>query len=247
MILSQAPVPYVSLLPGFAYRTNHELIDLGAGQQWIVAALALEEAALRREDLASRLWPDVPAPRAMTRLRQTLWRLNQMTSGQLLKASHTWVALAEPVQVDYRTAMRSVASPAGPAFGAGDDSQLPPAWHALRHPLLPRWDLDWIRPFQETWHQRRVQALEKLAEMLLNRRQHALVLELADAAAEADPLRERPRRIAIQSCLHSGEYADAHRRFRHYRELLRAELGVSPSDAIPRMLKQTQRAENAAP
>lgn len=90
-----------------------------------------------------------------------------------------------------------------------------------------------------------MQTLERLAERFLQHRQHSAVLELADAATQADPLREGPRRIAVQSCLFVGEIADAHRRYRGYQELLSTELGVAPSGAIPQLLRQDRERQLA--
>ncbi|WP_329376902.1 hypothetical protein OG625_05280 [Streptomyces sp. NBC_01351] len=231
-------IVHISLLPGFVCRTDQRVADLSDIQQRLVAALVLSERPMRRGDLASRLWPDVPPARAGARLRQTLWRLNQATSGGLLQTTHTTISLAEHVDVDYRTAARLIAAVSGAGGAAVGGDWLPHAWSVLRHPLLYGWDHDWLVPFQEKWKLQRVQTLERLAETFLQRRQHSTVLELADAAAQADPLREGPRRIAVQSCLYAGEVADAHRRYRHYRELLFSELGVAPSGAIPQLLKQ---------
>lgn len=226
---------HISLLPGFACCVDRRSVELGEGQQRLVAALVLGGRPVRREELALRLWPDVPGERASARLRQTLWRINRSTEGHLLRTSHTTVAAAEHVEVDIREAERLVA--AGTAAQAGGE-RLAEAWSALRHPLLHGWDDEWLMPFQEKWELQRVQALERLAEGFLNLSQHSLVLELADAAAAIDPLREGPRRIAVQSCLRIGEVADAHRRYRRYRELLYSELGVAPSSAIPQLLEQ---------
>jgi DNA-binding SARP family transcriptional activator len=203
-----------------------------------VAALVVGDGPVQRDDLAVRLWPDTPAARAMARLRQTLWRLNQATGGTLLHVTSKTVALGAGVRVDYRDALSLVAPPYRLDTIATDHTGLPRALSTLRHPLLTGWDHAWLRPFQEEWELYRVQALERMAEICLARRQHSAALELADAAARADPLREGPQRIAIQSCLRVGEVADAHRRFRRYKALLDAELGVSPSCAIPRLLSQ---------
>jgi DNA-binding SARP family transcriptional activator len=235
---AESNVLHISLLPGFVCHGNHGVIDLSDIQQRLVAALAVAGGTVQREGLACRLWPDLPAIRAMARLRQTLWRLNQATDGQLLRASHTTVALADDVQVDYLVTMRLISLLIGHGTSGLRDGELPHTWETLQHPLLLAWDLDWLYPFQETWQIQRTQALEKLAEIFLRRAQHTFALTLADAAAQADPLREGPRRIAIQSCLCVGEIADAHRRYRLYQETLRNELGISPSGAIPRMLLQ---------
>ncbi|MGW6706501.1 AfsR/SARP family transcriptional regulator [Streptomyces sp. NPDC054956] len=231
-------IVHISLLPGFVCRTDQRVADLSDIQQRLVAALVLGDRPLRRADLAARLWPDAPPSRAGARLRQTLWRLNQATGGGLLRVSHTTVSLADHVEVDYRTATALISAAAGAGGAAADHDRLPHAWSVLRHPLLNDWDDDWLVPFQEKWKLQRVQTLELLAENFLRQHQHSAVLELADAATQADPLREGPRRIAVQSCLCVGEVADAHRRYRRYRELLISELGVSPSGAIPQLLKQ---------
>lgn len=239
-------IVHVSLLPGFVCRTDQGVADLSGIQQQLVAALVLGDRPMRRGDLAARLWPDVPSTRGAARLRQILWRLNQTTAGGVVCASHTTVALADHVDVDYRTAsglVSAVAGPGGAAAAVGDGP--PPAWTLLRHPLLYSWDHDWLAPVQEKWKLERVQALEQLADTLLQRRQPTAALELADAAAQADPLREGPRRIAVQSCLSVGEVADAHRRYRRYRELLFSELGVAPSGAIPRLLRQDRERQLA--
>lgn len=238
-------IVHISLLPGFVCRTDQRIADLSDIQQRLVAALVLSDRPVRRGDLAARLWPDAPPARAGARLRQTLWRLNQATAGGLLRASHTTITLADHVEVDYRTAAALIST----ASGAGGDQvsgdRLPHAWSVLRHPLLTDWDDDWLVPFQEKWKLQRVQTLEHLAEKFLQRRQHSAVLELADAATQADPLREGPRRIAVQSCLCVGEVADAHRRYRRYRELLFSELGVAPSGAIPQLLRQDRERQLA--
>lgn len=239
---------HISLLPGFVCRTDQRVTDLSDIQQRLVAALVLSDRPLRRGDLAARLWPDAPPERAGARLRQTLWRLNQATAGGLLRASHTTVTLTDHVEVDYRAAARlmaSVSGAVGPATPTAAEDRLPQTWILLRHPLLNDWDDDWLVPFQEKWRLQRVQTLERLAERFLQRRQHSAVLELADAATQADPLREGPRRIAVQSCLFVGEVADAHRRYRGYQELLSAELGVAPSGAIPQLLRQDRERQLA--
>lgn len=231
-------VVHISLLPGFVCRIDRTVVDLSGVQQWLVAALVLNDRPVRREELAAQLWPDVPSTRAAARLRQTLWRVNQATAGRLAQTSHTTIAAAADIEVDLRTAAALVASVSGPDGAAKHGGLLPQAWNVLRHPLLQGWDAPWLVRFQETWELQRVQALEDLAEAFLRRRRYSTVLELADAAAQADPLREGPRRIAVQSCLSIGEVADAHRRYRRYRELLLSEMGVAPSDAIPRLLDQ---------
>ncbi|MFB6613933.1 BTAD domain-containing putative transcriptional regulator [Streptomyces sp. NPDC056367] len=236
---------HISLLPGFVCRTDQGVADLSDIQQRLVAALVLGDHPVRRGDLAARLWPDAPPARAAARLRQTVWRLNQATSGALLRTTHTTISLADHVEVDYRTAARLVSAVSGTGGAAADEVWQPHLWSILRHPLLYGWDHDWLVPFQEKWKLQRVQTLERLAETFLQRRQHSAVLELADAAAQADPLREGPRRIAVQSCLYVGEVADAHRRYRGYRELLFSELGVAPSGAIPQLLKQDRERQLA--
>jgi len=76
-----------------------------------------------------------------------------------------------------------------------------------------------------------------MAEALLQQGLYVAAAEVADAAAEVHEFRETPRRIAIDACLREGEFAEAYVRFLCYEDLLRREVGVSPSPAIPSMLK----------
>src|ERR1700733_13720782 len=104
MRIAQADVFHIALVPGFACQWNLEVIEVGDVQQKLVASLALDGGTVQREDLAYRFWPGVPVIRAMARLRQTLWRLNKATYGQLITASATTVSLTSQVQVDYHSA-----------------------------------------------------------------------------------------------------------------------------------------------
>jgi DNA-binding SARP family transcriptional activator len=230
--------PHISLLPRFCLRTGDETAELTEHQQILLAALALERGPVEREHVAEQLWPDASTTRANARLRQILWRIGHTTAEGVVRITKSTLALEQDVQVDYLRALHGTELIA--AAAARTEEVAPEVWQAWQHPLLAAWDFEWLRPLQEQWDLLRVQAMEAMAQSLLRRRQYAAVLVLADAATRADPLKETPRRIAIQSCLSVGETADAHRRYLQYRKLLREELGISPSVDIQRMLRRAR-------
>jgi DNA-binding SARP family transcriptional activator len=224
----------IYLLNTFTFCIEREMLELSDGQQRLVVALALNNGRLRREDLAEMSVPG-PTTRASARLRQMLWRVNKMTAGQLLCTTRNFAALAETVQVDYWVA-RTLASSLEKNDSDVDFRTYD--WEPLQQQLLPGWDIDWLLPLQQAWEVQRMRALERIAETLLRDERHDFAVRVADAAARADPLREKPRRIAIQSCINMGEFADAYRRYDEYGQLVRGELGISPSQEIPLMIQR---------
>ena len=64
-------------------------------------------------------------------------------------------------------------------------------------------------------------------------------MEAAIAAIAAEPLRESAQRALIEAHLGEGNWVEAHRGFVTYRDLLRRELGVSPSHELASFVYQS--------
>jgi DNA-binding SARP family transcriptional activator len=84
----------------------------------------------------------------------------------------------------------------------------------------------------ERFRQLRLNALESLCAVLIanGRAREAVVAGLAAVAGE--PLRESAHDVLIQAHLAAGNVGEARRQFRVYRQLLREQLGVSPSPRL---------------
>ncbi len=86
----------------------------------------------------------------------------------------------------------------------------------------------YIRALQEL----RLDALEALAAVHLDRGDFDEARDLARTAIEADPLREEPRRVMMLALYHSGRQAEALRHYGDYQTLLGDELGLEPSELL---------------
>ena len=232
---------WIALLPRFRAFTYQPITELSDSQQKLIVALALDDSAVSRNNLAVRIWPDATPRRASARLRQTLWRLNQTPAGELLRITQSVVGLADGVEVDFRIASQEIAKAKRSDLTWPAHIDKINEWDVWQHPLLSDWDLEWLHSIQQQWDLLRVQAMEKLAAQLLQRRDFGEVLRIADAAARADPLKETPRRIAVRACLCLGEMAGAHRRYLDYQTLLQKELGIAPSADFTRMLQSANQ------
>ncbi|WP_329581770.1 bacterial transcriptional activator domain-containing protein [Kitasatospora sp. NBC_01250] len=233
----------LSLLPSFSCRSGLDVHTISPAGQRILAAAALEDGPISRDVLTTRLWPDLTASRASARLRQGLWRLNRsVPGGGLLTVSSTSVALADDVHLDYRAATDLYDTWACQGIPHGELRKSARPWCSyFKHPLLAGWDEEWLTPGQEQWDTRRLRALEDLSRACLDAGELLLATEVADTAAEVDPLREGPRRIAIEAMVRAGEIATAHRRYQQFEQQLDDELGIRPSPATSALLRTPAR------
>src|ERR1700676_206693 len=98
----------VRLLGGVgAYRGNQRL-DLPPSCQRVVALAALKRQPVHRGWMCSTLWPYSPPPKAVARLRSTLWRLRPVGAGALLRADPKYVSLAPGASVDWHDAVHLI-------------------------------------------------------------------------------------------------------------------------------------------
>jgi DNA-binding SARP family transcriptional activator len=102
--------------------------------------------------------------------------------------------------------------------------------------LLPGWNDDWAIFEHERLNQRRLAALETLAERFLALGDGRHCAEAAGAAATIEPLRESAHRLLIQGHLSTGDYYPALRAFELFRTRLSDELGLQPSPQMQQLI-----------
>ena len=95
--------------------------------------------------------------------------------------------------------------------------------------LLPGWDDEWVVFARERLRQHLLHAMESLARRLLSRCLFAAAIEVAITAVGAEPLRESAQRTLIEAYVAEGNLVEARRVYVAYKEMLMAELGVSPN------------------
>lgn len=223
----------VSLLGGFELRCGDRLVHLPLSANRLVALLALRDRLTQRAYVSGMLWPEATEARASASLRSLLWRLRR-PSVVLVEATSTHLRLAPTVVTDVqeliafsdRVARRSTKR---------EDADLAAA--SRYGELLPGWYEDWVLMERERLHQIRLHVLEAMCERLTAAGRFGPAVEAGLAAVAGEPLRESAHRVLIRADLAEGNWADALRHYRMYRQLLRDELGLEPSPLIEDLIR----------
>jgi len=232
------PVPslHVQVLDGFEVTFGDDPVRVRGSGQRLLALLVVAHRGrwTGRTAVAERLWPDVPAERAASNLRSTLWRLPRPRGRQLVICTATRLRLPDDLSVDlWETEARArelnVGVPRRPDDALAD-------LDALHGDLLPGWDDEWLLVERESHRQRRLHALEQTSRALRERGEFTDALAAALGAVRSEPLRESAHRRVIEVHLDEGNHAEALRQYEHYRRLLADELGLPPTPAIRRLV-----------
>lgn len=226
------PVISMRLLDGFELLVGDEPVPVIPSSQRLLAFLALHESSVTRAAVAAALWPGASQSRAAACLRSALWRVVKPPRA-LVEVGRDRLRIGRGVRVDVHR-VRSWVSAV-----ASMDPPVPVA--ALTADLLPGWIEQWVVAEREWVRQVCLRALELLSERFRVRGDHFHAHETALAAVRGDPLRESAHRRLIELHLADGNPAAAVRQYAAYQSLLRAELGVSPSPEICRLVAPVLR------
>jgi DNA-binding SARP family transcriptional activator len=216
----------LGLLDGFELRHQGSLVRLPLSTQRLLAFLALHQRPLQRLYVAGALWLESSQQHANANLRTALWRLGRRAS-VLVQATATDIALADGVQVDLRDAAARANRVLACDVRSDDLDEL-----CLAGELLPDWYDDWLLIERERFRQLRLHALESLCEYLADAGHFAAAAQAGLAAVAGEPLRESSHRALIKTHLLEGNASEAIRQYGIYREILRTQLGLEPSEAM---------------
>lgn len=212
---------------------------LSEGSQRLLAFLALKERPVKRLVIANALWPEVTEGRASANLRSAVLRLCRVACGAL-DVNPQFLSLPTCVSVDVHES-RAVAHQLLGAGSAALAAHLDPeAIVALSADLLPGWYDDWVLLEAEDWRQLRLHSLEALATLLTEVGRYGDAVAAARAAVRADPLRESSCAVSMRVFLAEGNRSEAVREFERYRVVLRAELGLEPTEALRQLMRQVR-------
>ena len=179
-----------------------------------------------RDRLAALLWPDVPAQRAHTSLRQRLFRLKR-DAGRELVLNQALVSLSPDVAHDLQG---QEALPAGDLLGGfdyGDASALD----------------DWVLDARRRWRARQVDALTGQAARHEAAGQWAAAIADTQQVLALAPLQEHAWRRLMRLHYLRGDRAAAIAVFEQFEQHLRAEHGGRPSDETLEQLRQIESAD----
>lgn len=229
--------PRISLLGGFGLSRGRVDVAIAEGSQKLLAFLALRKKPVKRVFAAGALWPEVDDAHAHSSLRSAVARLDPAAESALVvTTSH--LKLADSVTVDLwesEALARQLVGPHG-TFTVRDTFSAD--LNALSTDLLTGWYDDWVILEAEHWRQLRLHALEALAQDLVQTGSFADATSAAQAAVEADPLRESARAGLIHVHIAEGNISEALGEFAKYRELLMRELGLEPTPGLRSLLNE---------
>jgi DNA-binding SARP family transcriptional activator len=222
----------LGLLGGFYLRVAAQDVDVPLSAQRLVCFLALQRQPLLRDFVGGALYGDSTQHRAEGSLRSALWRLPHADVLVALTPEH--IALSPAVTVDYREGEALAHRVLDPNQELDDVAMLND--EVLSGDLLPDWTEDWVLMDRERYHQLRLRALEALCRRLTALGRHGQAVQAGLAAVAGEPLRESARRALIEAHLAEHNVAAAHHEYDAFRELLQAELGLTPSDDLRGLL-----------
>lgn len=225
---SQKPV-HLGLLGGFRLRIEAEEVPLPMNAQRLVSFLAIHDQPLLRTYVGGSLWGGSTEQRAGGSLRSALWRLRHPTY-TLVALTSDHIALSPTVAVDLREGEALAHKVLDPAQDLDDAAELDE--EVLSADLLPDWTEDWVLLERERYHQLRLRALETLCQRLTERGRFGQAVQAGIAAVAGEPLRESARRALIEAHIAARNIAAALREYEQFRQLLREELGLEPSEEL---------------
>lgn len=212
---------------------------IGESCQRLLVLLALKKGQLNRVHAAGLLWPEVSTGRANANLRSVIWRL-QRCCGNAVDASFSEVRLAPEVTVD----LEAVTEMAGRLLDRSivmDTDELKRALRCnFRDDIAPGlYDWEWLEVERDRHRQLRLHAMEALSEQLVRAGWYGAAVDAALGAVRADAYRESAQQLLIRAYLAEGNRLEARRRYDAYRNLLRKELDLEPSEQFLRLLNGT--------
>jgi DNA-binding SARP family transcriptional activator len=216
----------LTLFGGFRLSDRSGPQTVPRAAQRILAFLALGGPRDRRY-VANMLWPDGTEAHALGSLRSALWRLGDERTN-IVCADDTTLAVHPQLFVDVHQFHQCAT-----ALSDGLTVQLDHAKVTLATPpLLPGWYDDWVLIAEERIRQRRLHALEMLADRYAAMGSFAAALDAAYLAIATEPLRESAHRAVIRIHLAEGNLDEAAKHFDRFVAKLATEVGIPPTQQL---------------
>lgn len=221
----------------------------------LLAFLATEPGAHRRETLASLLWPEKPEREARHNLSQALYNLRRVIpslSKTVLEITTRTVRFApdERFQVDallFERSLDAVDRHPHPLSLLCDDCRrhLETAVDLYRGEFLSGLRVvdstafeDWLRQKRDLYQRRRIEALCSLADNSEMLGDYPTAVKYLHQVQISDPLDEEVCRQRMRLLALSGQRNEALRQYELFRQMLWDELGVEPEESTRALYRQ---------
>jgi DNA-binding SARP family transcriptional activator len=211
--------------------------------------------SVHREELMGAIWPDDAPAQSDSALDAILSKLRSMlkTAGLAppaagIDVSSGSIALQLPSSawIDIEAAANALDEAEG-ALRRNDTTN---AWSLAnvavvisRRPFLPDVEAPWIQSQRTALKTLQMRALQCLVTVSSSHGEPLLAIQHAGEMVELDPFKETAYQLLMKMHAAAGDRAEALRVFAKCRELLRDELGVSPSPQTEAVYLDILRAE----
>jgi DNA-binding SARP family transcriptional activator len=224
------------VLGKFELIVGSKAVDPSVNCQRLLTLLAIKDCQISRTSAAGTLWPDATAARANANLRSVLWKM-QRCCPEVVEASFHVIRLAPDVCVDIKE-VGQVARSLLDRSVTRTPSALSEALNCNLHDdIVPDLgDEEWLVAERERHRQLRLHALESLSEDLTMVGWYGAAVETALSVIRVDPFRESARQLLVRAYLAEGNQLEAHRQHREYRNLMRRELGLEPTEKFLKLV-----------
>ncbi|GAA1539507.1 hypothetical protein GCM10009827_068480 [Dactylosporangium maewongense] len=244
----------IGLLGPIEIRVDGQAVPVGGpGRRAITAALALERGAVVPvHQLVDSIWPDAPPATAVTKVQGHIWALRRElaraggcpASGALQTQAPGYRLDAGTARTDLATFTGLTAEAArhpGPDGAATRIGLLQRALELWRGPAFGDVPAPAIQAAAAGLEERRMCALEDLAEALLALRRYDEAVSTMDALVLRQPFRERAWECLMRGHLGGGRPAAALGAYHEIRRLFADELGIVPGQRLRTLAGAIQR------
>jgi DNA-binding SARP family transcriptional activator len=203
------------------------------------------ESAVHRETICAALWPDSGEAAARAQLRKALWRLRTAAGTDQdaapLFCNEYQIGL-DPARIDvdlwrFNDAMRGLELKDDATLNQEDAEVLLRALDLNRDMFGRGVFDDWLLAEQGAQREARILAMERLVAFHRVKGHLSQAITWAQRALKLDPLREHLH-VSIIECMQAmGDRALALRQYRDCEDVLRREIGVTPSLQVRRLFQ----------
>jgi DNA-binding SARP family transcriptional activator len=224
------------------------------GRQGRIALVYLavhRHASVLRDEVVRAIWPDQEdggLDPILSKLRGLLKTAGLAPADAGVDVAAGMIALRLPAAtwIDVEAATNALDE----AEGALRRRDLNAAWGRAntaaiitRRPFLPNVEAAWVESQRAALRAMQLRALQCLVTISANNHEPLLAIQHANEMVQLEPFRETSYQLLMRMHAAAGDRAEALRVFARCRELLRDELGVSPSPQTEAVYLEILRAE----
>ncbi|MGC1209227.1 MAG: bacterial transcriptional activator domain-containing protein [Ornithinimicrobium sp.] len=223
----QSPPLALCLFDDFELVAGEDDVEMPGPAQRCVAYLAIHDGLITRCRIANDLWPDVPLATGLTRLRDAVYRIRQVTPTLLQQRGHR-LSIADGVRVDIRQMMGLAAAVINAEVSASG-VKIP---DLTPRDVLPMWDEPWLEALRQEVGLTCARALEYLAHDRIDAERFNDAEQACRLVIAAEPFRESAHLLLAQVHIAEGNPALALRTVQDYERRVLRDLGCAPSRAV---------------